>query len=91
MGNTGIIVAALAACACGAAAFAANLISISMINRINAYVPKPEPIDQYRWGSEVRQRFKQLFPGDKLIHWLDFSVIVMLLSFALVIRFWVFG
>jgi len=91
MGSAGIIIAALATCAGGAAAFAANYISLCMINRINAQVPERERISQYLWGTEVRQRFKQLFPGDKLTRWLDFSVIVMLLSFVLAVRFCVFG
>ena len=85
-----MVIAALATCVDGAAALAANIISIKMINRINARVPEAQRISQYRWGTEVRQRFKLLFPGDKLTRWLDMSVVAMVLCFLLVVRFWVF-
>jgi hypothetical protein len=88
----GLWITALATCLGGISAFATNLISITMINRVNAQVPTDEHLPVY--GSSIykaRRLFKKLFPDDRLPLWQNFYLIVMLLSFVLVIRFWVLG
>ena len=81
----------VAVCLLASAAFMANLISVVMIGKVNERVPANEKISYLIWGSEVRKRFKQLYPGDKLALLLDSCVVLMILSFMAVIRFWVFG
>jgi hypothetical protein len=81
----------IAGCLGATAAVFANMISLAMIGKINSRLPDGEKLSYLWWGTEVRKRFKQLFPGDKLIFLLDACVVVMILSFIGVIRFWVFG
>lgn len=49
-----------------------------MIGEINERVPEDDRISYFR-GSEVRKRFKQLYPGNRLILLLDscFGVIII--------------
>lgn len=81
----------IAGCLAATAAVLANMISLVMIGRINALLPEAERISYLRWGSEVRKRFKQLFPGDGLVYLLDACVAVMFVSFLVLVRYWVFG
>ena len=78
-------------CLGGAAAFTANFVCLLMIKKINARVPEHERISQWYWGSEVRGRFKQLFPGDRLSILLGSCIIAMVVAFVFIVRFWVFG
>ena len=73
-----------------AAAVSANVISWRMIGMINTKVSETERISYVLWSGEVRPRFKRLFPNHRLAHLLDVSVVVMVLSFAALVRFWVF-
>jgi hypothetical protein len=92
MGRSDIILWVLFGLSGGIPAFAATLIGNHMLNKINANKPEAEHLKQYGWGGyEVRQRYKQLFPGDNLVRWFDLSVVVMVISFALGVRFWVHG
>lgn len=67
------------------------MISFMMIGKVNAQIPESERISYLRWGTEVRRRFKQLYPGNRLALLLDSCVVMMILSFILLIRFWVFS
>ena len=67
------------------------MISLMMIGKINERLPENERISYFWWGTEVRKRFKQLYPGNRLVLLLDSCVVMMILSFILLIRFWVFS
>lgn len=82
----------VAICLGTTAAVLANMISFVMIGKINERVPENERISYLWWGTEVRRRFKQLYPGNRgLVLLLDLSVAALLLSFVLIVRFWVFS
>jgi hypothetical protein len=78
-------------CLGGSAAVLANLFSFMMIGKINERLPDNERVSYLWWGTNVRARFKQLYPGDRLVFLLDCSVGLMVLSFIVLIRLWVFG
>jgi len=73
------------------AAVAANMISFVMIGKINQRVPGDERISYLWWGTEVRKRFKELFPKSRLVFLLDSCFVMMVTCFVLLVRFWVFG
>ena len=75
----------------GLFAIAANMLSFVMIGKINERVPDAERISYFWWGTEVRKRYKELFPVSKLPLFVNICVAMMLVVFALVVRFWVFG
>jgi hypothetical protein len=81
----------IVACLGGSFAVLANTLSFIMIGKINERVPESERISYFWWGTEVRRRFKQLYPANRLAFLLDFCVVLMVLCFLLLIRFWVFG
>ena len=81
----------IAGCLGTSAAVMANMISFIMIGKINERLPENERISYIRWGTEVRKRFKELYPGNKLTFLLDSCVVLMVLSFILLLRFWVFA
>jgi len=80
-----------AACFGASAAIVANMISFVMIGKINERVPEGDRISYFWWGSEVRKRFKQLYPGNRLVLLLDSCLGVMIICFVLVIKWWVFS
>jgi hypothetical protein len=80
-----------AACLGASAAVFANMVSFMMIGKLNERLPESERISYFWWGTEVRKRFKQLYPGNRLVFLLDSCVLMMILCFIFVIRFWVFG
>jgi hypothetical protein len=73
------------------AAVLANMISYIMIGKINERLPESERISYIWWGTEVRKRFKELYPGNRLVLLLDSCMVVLIVSFILGLRFWVFG
>ena len=79
-----------AVCIGTSAAILANLISFIMIGRINQRVPERDRISHFWWGTEVRKRFKELYPRNKLVLLLDSCLAMMIICFVLMIRFWVF-
>jgi hypothetical protein len=83
--------AVIVACLGGFFAIVANTLSFMMIGKINERVPKGDRISYFWWGTEVRRRFKALYPQSRLVTLLDSCVILMTLCFAFSIRFWVFG
>jgi hypothetical protein len=83
--------AILAACLGGTAAILANMISFIMIGKINTVLPEGKRISYLWWGTGVRKRFKQLYPGNKLVLLLDSCLVMMILCFIVLVRFWVFG
>ena len=80
-----------AVCIGTSAAVLANMISFVMVGKINQRSPEANRISYLWWGTEVRRRFKQLYPGDRLVLVLDSCVAIMAVCFVLVVRFWVFG
>jgi hypothetical protein len=83
--------AIVAACLGTTATVMANLLSFIMIGKINEQSPENQRISYVWWGTDARRRFKQLYPGNRLVFLLDSCVAVMILSFILLIRYWVFG
>jgi hypothetical protein len=81
----------IAGCLLASCAVLANLLSFMMIGKINERVSESDRISYFRWGTDVRRRFKQLYPGDRLVLLLDSCVVLMVLCFIFLIRFWVFG
>jgi hypothetical protein len=75
----------------GSFAIFANMISFVMIGKINERVPENERISYFWWGTQVRKRFKRLYPDSKLTLLLDLCVVLMVACFALLLRFWVFS
>lgn len=73
------------------AAVLANMISFVMIGKINALLPERDRLSYLWWGTEVRKRFKQLYPAKRLVLLLDSCLVLMVLSFIVVIRYWVFS
>ena len=62
-----------------------------MIGKINEQLPEGERISYFWWGANVRKRFKQLYPANKLVFLLDSAVVIMAISFVCLIKFWVFA
>jgi len=83
--------AIIAVCLMTTAAVLVNMIYFVMIGKINTMLPARERISYFWWGTRVRKRFKQLYPGNKIVLLLDSCVVLMIVCFILVIRFWVFS
>ena len=83
--------AILCGLAFGSFAIFANMISYVMIGKINELVPENEKISYLWWGTEVRKRFKLLYPESKLTLFLDLCVALMVVCFVLILRVWVFN
>ena len=75
----------------GSFAIFANMISFAMIGKINERVPENERISYFWWGTEVRKRFKELYPESRLTLLLDLCVILMVICFLVLLRVWVFN
>jgi hypothetical protein len=63
-------------------AILANVISLVMIGKINERVQEGKRVSYFWWGTEVRKRFKQLYPGSRLIFLLDSCLFLMILCFV---------
>jgi hypothetical protein len=72
---------------CLGASFAifANMLSFIMIGKINERVPENERISYLWWGTEVRKKFKQIYPDNRLVLLLDSCVVLMVLLFVLLV------
>jgi hypothetical protein len=75
----------------GLFAIAANMLSFVMIGKINERVSEAERISYFWWGTEVRKRYKELFPASKLPLLVNICLVTLFVVFALVVKFWVFG
>ncbi|HKS82851.1 MAG TPA: hypothetical protein VJR23_15215 [Candidatus Acidoferrales bacterium] len=74
----------------GSFAVLANMISLIMIGKINERVPVSERLSYVFWGTEVKKKFKQLYPDSRLALLFNLCIVLMVISFALLLRFWVF-
>jgi hypothetical protein len=74
----------------GSFAIFANMLSFIMIGKINERAPENERTSYFWWGTEVRKRYKQFYPASKLALLADLCLVLMVLSFMLLVRFWVF-
>ena len=81
----------IAGCFMGSFAVLCNMLSFMMIGKINARAPENERVSYFWWGTEVRKRYKKLYPQSKLALLADLCLMLMVLCFLLLIRFWVFG
>jgi hypothetical protein len=75
----------------GSFAVFANMISVAMIGKINERLPERERISYFWWGTNVRKRFKDLYPESRLTLLLDLCVILMAVCFLVLLRVWVFN
>jgi len=75
-------------CTGSSAAVLANIISFIMIGKVNERGPQEERISYIFWGTNVRRRYKQLYPDSKLVLLLDSCVVLMVLCFIALIRLW---
>jgi hypothetical protein len=69
-----------AGCVGASSAILANMISFVMIGKINERVREEERISYLWWGSNVRRKFKQLYPANRLLLVLDSCIVLMALS-----------
>ena len=67
-----------AGCLMASAAVVANMIFLIMIGKINERLSEGERISYFAGGTEVRKRFKQVYPGNRLVFLLDSSVVMMI-------------
>jgi len=81
----------LVGCFGATAAVLSTMISFIMIGKINEKLPEKERISYIGSGTNVRHRFKQLYSGNKLVILLDSCLVMMILCFIFIVRFWVFG
>ena len=81
----------IAVCLGALSTISANILSFIMIGKINERVPVNDRVSYFWWGTEVRKKFKQLYPGNKLVLLLDSCFALMLICSLLLIKFWVFG
>ena len=72
-------------------AIAANMLSFVMIGKINERVPEAERVSYFWWSTGVKKRYKELFPSSKIPLLVNVCVVMLLVVFALTVRFWVFG
>ena len=75
----------------GSFAIFANMISVIMIGKINERVAENERISYFWWGTEVRKRFKSLYPDSKFTLLLDLCLVLMAVCFLLLLKVWVFS
>jgi hypothetical protein len=47
-------------------------------------------ISCFWWGTEVQKTHKQLYPASRLVFLIDLCIILMVLCFLFLIRFWIF-
>ena len=67
------------------------MILLIMIGKINERLPETQRMSYFGWGTSVRKKFKQLYPGNRLILLHDSCLGLMILSFIFLVRFWVFS
>jgi hypothetical protein len=51
----------------GGFAFAANMISMTMVDQINEKLPEGERLSPLRWGSRITRQHREFFPNSKLV------------------------
>ena len=65
------------ACLGGSFAVLANMLSFVMIGKINETRVENERISYFCWGTEMRNKFKQLYPENRPTYLLHFCVVLM--------------
>ena len=75
----------------GSAAAFANLLFYIMIGKANERLPPTERISYLWWGSGVRAKFRQLYPGNSLLPLQNLCLLIMILCFIALVRLWVFS
>jgi hypothetical protein len=68
-----------------------NMISLVMIGKINERLPEGKRMSYWGMGINPRKKFKQLYPGNKLVWLHDLCLFLTVISMVGLIRFWVFG
>ena len=75
----------------GSFAIFANMIYFVMIGKINERVTESERISYFWWGTEVRKRFKKLYPESRLTLFVNMCMALMVICFLDLLRVWVFN
>ncbi len=57
----------IVACLGGASALLANLVSITMVAKINEGLPEGKQLSIFWWGTELRKEFRQRYPLSRLV------------------------
>ena len=72
-------------CLGGSFAVLGNMIYFVMIGKINERVPNSERVSYILWGTEVRKKYKQLYPTSKLPLLVNLCVAFMFVCFPLML------
>jgi type IV secretory pathway TraG/TraD family ATPase VirD4 len=75
----------------GSFAILANLLYFIMIGKVNERVPESERISYFWWGTEVRKKYKRLYPEGRLAIVADACTVCLVVFFVLGVWSWVFG
>lgn len=73
----------------GAFALSANLISVMMVDKINAGQSEGKQRSIFWWGTGLRKEFRQRYPSSRLVLIRDLCVGLMILCFAFEVKSWV--
>ena len=72
-------------CLGGSFAILSNLIYFVMIGKINERVPPDQRVSYIWWGSEVKRKYSQLYPDDKLAVMLNVCLTLTVICFPLLL------
>lgn len=75
----------------GGFAVLANMLALIMAGKINERVRAGERVSYLGWDASIRGKFKQLYPGHKLVLLFDLSIALMLVCFPILLWTWVFA
>lgn len=70
----------IAIAVCGLSGFAANMFYFEMIDKINERVSEKEQISWIWWGTEVRGKYRRLYPEGRLTRYADGCTVLMVIS-----------
>ena len=81
----------IAAAVGGLSAFTAIMLYLEMIDKINEHMPERDRFSWYWWGTEVRRKYKSFCPAGRLIRLADTCLVLMVVCFFIILRYWVFA
>jgi hypothetical protein len=74
----------------GISGLAASLAGLEMAGKVNKKVPESERVSEILWDPAVRKKFKDLYPGERLVWWYDQLFLIGPLVFLVLLEVWVF-
>jgi len=69
----------------GGFAITANMLALIMIGKINEKVEPDQRISYFFWGSGIKKRFRELYPGSWLLAALRGCELGLVLSFVVIV------